>query len=599
MQIRLRPFAAAVLLALGLCGPVSAECVMSKFDDLPVTMSDLRPTVTVKVNGHDAVFFIDSGAFFSTITPEGAASFGLVKGPLPPGMTIRGAGGEADMSVGTAKTFSFAGIPFTHTDFLISETGVGGGAVGVIGQNLLSKVDVEYDFANGVMRLFMPEKCSDKFLGYWVKPNQPYSVVHISPEINTQANATATASVNGVKIKVLFDTGAGGSVVSTDAAARVGVKPPQAIAGSASFSQGWGLHSYMQTWIAPVDSFKLGDEEIQHTRLRFGDLRLRDDIDMLIGADFFLSHRVLVSNSQHKLYFTYNGGAVFNLTTAPPPTEAQPPNASTQAAASSQDAYSDTPSDAPGFERRAAAYWERREFAAVVADLTHAVALDPKEPRYLYKRGVSELALGKADAALADFDAALKLKPDYVEVVLERARFHRAQKDKARTREDLDLADHLAAGDADVRFMLAGEYDREGLEKQAVAQTDQWIAAHPKSDKFAEALNARCWVRARGDMELDKALADCNAALKLRPGSPEFLDSRALVHLRLGNVDKAMADYQAALRLMPNNPWTLYGHGLVELRKGLKTEGEADIARAVALRPDLPDEARAIGLAPP
>ena len=38
---------------------------------------------------------------------------------------------------------------------------------------------------------------------------------------------------------------------------------------------------------------------------------------MLIGADFFLSHHVYVANSQRKLYFTYNGGPVFNLTTTP------------------------------------------------------------------------------------------------------------------------------------------------------------------------------------------------------------------------------------------------------------------------------------------
>jgi hypothetical protein len=41
------------------------------------------------------------------------------------------------------------------------------------------------------------------------------------------------------------------------------------------------------------------------------------DVDMLIGADFFLSHRIYVANSQRKLYFTYNGGPVFNLTAEP------------------------------------------------------------------------------------------------------------------------------------------------------------------------------------------------------------------------------------------------------------------------------------------
>ena len=29
---------------------------------------------------------------------------------------------------------------------------------------------------------------------------------------------------------------------------------------------------------------------------------------MLLGADFFLSHRIYVANSRDKLYFTYNGG---------------------------------------------------------------------------------------------------------------------------------------------------------------------------------------------------------------------------------------------------------------------------------------------------
>jgi hypothetical protein len=33
--------------------------------------------------------------------------------------------------------------------------------------------------------------------------------------------------------------------------------------------------------------------------------------DMLIGADFFLSHRIYVARSQGKIYFTYKGGPIF------------------------------------------------------------------------------------------------------------------------------------------------------------------------------------------------------------------------------------------------------------------------------------------------
>jgi len=43
---------------------------------------------------------------------------------------------------------------------------------------------------------------------------------------------------------------------------------------------------------------------------------------MLIGADFFLSHRVYVASSQNRLYFTYNGGPVFDLSPAREPEDA-------------------------------------------------------------------------------------------------------------------------------------------------------------------------------------------------------------------------------------------------------------------------------------
>jgi hypothetical protein len=33
---------------------------------------------------------------------------------------------------------------------------------------------------------------------------------------------------------------------------------------------------------------------------------------MLLGADFFLAHRVFIAKSEGKVYITYNGGAIFD-----------------------------------------------------------------------------------------------------------------------------------------------------------------------------------------------------------------------------------------------------------------------------------------------
>jgi tetratricopeptide (TPR) repeat protein len=134
--------------------------------------------------------------------------------------------------------------------------------------------------------------------------------------------------------------------------------------------------------------------------------------------------------------------------------------------------------------------------------------------------------------------------------------------------------------------------------KEALTQLDQWIAEDPHDERLARALNNRCWARAQLNVDLDKALADCNAALRLDPGNPSWLDSRGLVELRMGVFDKSIADYEDALRLRPTEAWSLYGRGLAELRKGLTAPGQADLKAATALRPRLPEEARAIGLEP-
>ena len=87
--------------------------------------------------------------------------------------------------------------------------------------------------------------------------------------------------------------------------------------------------------------------------------------------------------------------------------------------------------------------------------------------------------------------------------------------------------------------------------------------------------------------ELKEALADCNAALKARPNVAAYLDSRALVLLRQGDLRGALVDYDAAVRLQPRNAWTLYMRGVVKRRLGDAAGAEADRRAALALAPDV------------
>ena len=89
---------ALLLLAGILDGPTAAAaagCKLEKVAELPVTMSGLRPMVHAMINGNDALFIADSGAFYSLLTPAAAAEFKLRLRPAPYWFAVRGIGGEA------------------------------------------------------------------------------------------------------------------------------------------------------------------------------------------------------------------------------------------------------------------------------------------------------------------------------------------------------------------------------------------------------------------------------------------------------------------------------------------------------------------------
>jgi tetratricopeptide (TPR) repeat protein len=483
-----------------------------------------------------------------------------------------------------------------------------------MGQNLLEKWDVEYDFARGVVRLFKAEDCKHALLAYWTTPGQDLSMMDISYTTPLRPHTTGTATINGAKITVVFDTGAWNSVLSLKAAARAGVKPDTPGVVEAGYSSGIG-RGKVKTYIAPFSSFKVGDgEEIKNARLRIADIDL-DEGDMLLGADFFLSHHVFVANSQHRLYLTYNGGPVFNLSKTAPPVAAGGADAGTDAGADAganagANAGADAaaahpanePADAAAYSRRGAAFLGRRDFEHAIADFTRASELNPNEAEYWYLRGMAHWQNKQPIPALSDFDRTLELNSNYLAARISRAQMRLGHKDIADAVADLDAADRIAAKQDDARFMLAHLYQQADLPAQGVAELDLWIANHPDDSKMIDALHGRCRLRAVQGEELAKALSDCNAAYRLsdksNPLTATVLESRGLVRLRLGDYDKAIADYDESLKLAPKDADSLYGRGVAKIRKQKTADGEADLTRATALSSTVADEFKRHGITP-
>jgi hypothetical protein len=284
-------------------------CTLGKVAELKVTMNDMRPVVEAHINGRDGKLVVDSSSYYNVISGAGATESGLKLKPPPSFLAAKGPDGKPLLSIGVADDFAVDDLRLKNIEFLAGGNLSSSGSEGLIGQTLFQSYDVEYDLANGAIRLMRPVGCADAGLAYWATGKHTYSMVEISPTTPTQPFVAGMAMLNGVEVHVLFDTGATASRISPQAAKRAGLQADLSELADAGYAVGIGRPK-VKTHLAPFTTLKLGDEEIRNLHLRIGDTR--DGTDLLLGADFFASHRIYVSNTQHKLYFTYNGGQVFS-----------------------------------------------------------------------------------------------------------------------------------------------------------------------------------------------------------------------------------------------------------------------------------------------
>jgi predicted aspartyl protease len=325
--------AAATLAVAGLLGaqPASAACSVKALA-IPVKMEGLRPLVTLKVEGQEGRFLLDSGSHINAISSKMAADRKLRPMTIGHGgagindsteTSISGANGRLNVNyMVVASQVEFVGTVFKNVAFMATRDLE---EDGLIGQSTLHQFDVEYDLRGGVVRLVQPEDCGNADIVYWAKAGAAISKIPLNRTVKVQDRIVAdnlhtrgTVFINGVQMRALFDTGASFTFITERAAERAGVRTSDpGVQSARDFN---GLDGRGKAWIGGFKSVKIGDEEIQNTTLEIGQ-SATDDFDVLIGADFFLSHHVYVANSQNRIYFSYLGGSPF-LTPRPQPAAA-------------------------------------------------------------------------------------------------------------------------------------------------------------------------------------------------------------------------------------------------------------------------------------
>jgi tetratricopeptide (TPR) repeat protein len=565
----------------------AGSCHLGEYGTLPVEMLGTRATTMVKINGADTRFILDTGAFFNTMSSAHANALKLDTQFGPMGLRIDGVGGDADAEIARVRDFGIIGVTLHRIDFIVGGSDTG---YGLLGANLLDIDDLEIDLAEGKLTLFRAERCDKTMLAYWVKGSDDYNIADLDPSDNRHDRRTFfNVTINGKRVRALLDSGAAATVLSREAAERVGIDlnaPGVKIGHRAS---GIGAQS-VKTWIANVDSFSVGTETIQHSQMQVIDGKIdNDETDMLLGVDFLLAHRIFIANSVGKAYFTYNGGRVFSLATAPDGSD----KSDVDAAADDKGAAPKTASD---YALLGEAHLSRGEPNAALSDLDEAIRMAPDQAAYYVALARAQAALKQADAALATLDKSLSLNPNSADALLMRAELRLWKKDRAGAAADVAAASALVPAGSAQAYSTAVLYVRLGQPAAALPALDDWIRLHEDDAMLGAALNQRCWARGLSNQMLDGALKDCLKAIRRDGENPAYLDGLGLVQLRLGHYPESIKAYEQAIAAQPNTAWSQYGLGLAKIRNGQTDAGNADLAAAHKLDPQIETLAVQYGL---
>ena len=206
------------------------------------------------------------------------------------------------------------------------------------------------------------------------------------------------------------------------------------------------------------------------------------------------------------------------------------------------------------------------------------LAVDYRQGIGLAQQGYDAMALKRYDAAITDFDAALKTHLGWYQRSV--VYLNRAAALNFKYRLDEAIRDHTEALRLNPKLFSAyagrgWAYQQKGEIDKAIADFDQAIQQDPNSGSAYYNRGSIFY----GKKEIDRALADFDEAVRCRQEANGFA-MRGLCYMAKNDLDRALANFDAAIAIDPDNVGALSGRGRVYQAKGQYAKSANDLAAA-------------------
>jgi len=267
---------------------------------LPLRESANRFTITAHINDHPVVMLVDTGAGHSAISPELAKQLHLPQDRRTR-LTVHGLGG--DMKVAhpvIARSFRAGNGHLVDYEFEVANVstpgskGQPGAPEGLLGLDLLSYYELEFDFPHRTLTLYTQDNCSGNFIPW----TGPFEVIAGRRQLDGQL--FIPVSLNKVPINALIDTGAARSALGIDTAHDIGVPDEELRLDRSTYS--FGVPGVpVRAYEHHFNSLTVGRTTFQRAPLLIPDERL-GVVQMLLGMDFFRQRKLWISFKTEQIF---------------------------------------------------------------------------------------------------------------------------------------------------------------------------------------------------------------------------------------------------------------------------------------------------------
>lgn len=290
----------ALMLAALAAGPAQAACILRQRAEVPLRVRDGFPFIPATIGGTPVTLLLDTGAQGMLLTPDAASALRL---PTVPGLGTRllGTGGSrvAPNVILRGLAVGGAAVPdsIVPVAILPGVPQLDPPLAGLLGAPLLAAYDVDLDVPRGRMALYDAKDCGA------IPPPMPLPLNVLRLEMTPEGEALVPVEINGQGFLALLDTGSRATMLTEQAAQRLGLAGP-ASANLARGVDGVGLpvrHMRVRTMRVGTDVVANAPVSVSALQLGFG--------DMLLGLDYLGRRRTWIS---------YRSGRV-TMGGAPPP----------------------------------------------------------------------------------------------------------------------------------------------------------------------------------------------------------------------------------------------------------------------------------------